>query len=148
MAKMPNETTQARRRLRPGAPTVYQFVYSDRRERRDGVKRGSIPEVSFDFCYTRARDSEAKSARAVCWLIASDSQTGCIHVVPLGSVKQFRLIAQELMKFSQLLGYSAITCWSGNEPATGQILTILINARIDYKIERFKAWRSFENTYS
>ena len=57
----------------------------ERRERIDGVKRGSIPEVSCDFCYARARGSGTKSAIAVCWLVAVDSQTGFIHVVPLGS---------------------------------------------------------------
>ena len=77
----------------------------DRRERTDGGKRGSIPEVSLDFRYTRARGSETKSARAVCWLVAIDSQTGLIiHVAPLGRKSHFRLIVQELMNFSQLLG--------------------------------------------
>ena len=61
--------------------------------------------------------------------VAIDSQTGFIHVVPLGSQGQFRLIAQELMNFSQLLGYSAITYRSDNEPTTRQILKMLINAR-------------------
>ena len=61
----------------------------DRHERTDGAKRGSIPEVSFDLCY----------ARAVCWLVATDSQTGFIPVVPLGSKNRIRLIAQELMNF-------------------------------------------------
>ena len=36
----------------------------------------------FDFCYTRARESETKSAKPVCWLVAIGSQTGYIHVVP------------------------------------------------------------------
>ena len=48
--------------------------------------------------------------------------------MPLGSKSQFRLIAQELMNFSQLLGYSAITDRSDNEP-TRQTLKMLINAR-------------------
>ena len=101
----------------------------DRHERTNGVKRGSIPEVSFDFCYTRARGSETKSARAVCWLVAIDSQTGFIHVVPLGSKGQFHLIVQELIHFSKLLGYSAITYGNDNEPATRQTLKTLINTR-------------------
>ena len=49
--------------------------------------------------------------------------------MPLGSKRQFRLIVQELMNFSQLLGYSAITYRSDNEPTTRQILKMLINAR-------------------
>ena len=91
VAKMPDEATQARHRL-THMPYAYWCMERiehrarpDRHERTDGVKRGSIPEVSFDFCYTRARDSETKSARAVCWLVAIDSQTGL------------------LMNFSQLL---------------------------------------------
>ena len=47
----------------------------------------------------------------------------------IGSKSQFRLIAQELMNFSQVAGYSAITYRSGNEPTTRQILKMLINAR-------------------
>ena len=98
------------------------------REQKVYIKRGSILEVCFDFCYTRARDSETKSARAVRWLVAIDSQTGFIHAVPLESKGQFRLIAQELMNCSQLLGYSAIAYRSDNEPTTRQILKMLINA--------------------
>ena len=94
---------------------------------KNGTKRGSLPEVSFDFCYTRARDSETKSARAVCWLVAIDSQTGYIHVALLGSKNQFHLIVQELVNFSQLLGYSAISYRSHNEHTTRQILKMLIN---------------------
>ena len=127
VAKIPDEATQARHKLTrvPYSNWCKECVEHrarpDRRERTDGVKRGSIPEVSFDFCYTRARDTETKSARAV----AIDSQTGFIHVVPLGSKGQFRLIVvQELMNFSQLLGYSAITYRSDNEPTTRQILNM------------------------
>ena len=76
----------------------------------------------------RARDSETKSARTVCWLVAIDSQTGYIHVAPLGSKSPFRLIVQELMSLSQLLGYSAIAYRSDNESTTGRILKMLINA--------------------
>ena len=85
-AKMSGEGTQARHRLTrvPYANWRKECdehrARPDRRERTDGVKRGSIPEVSFDFCYTRARDSGTKSARAVSWLVAIDSQTGFIHV--------------------------------------------------------------------
>ena len=88
VAKMPDEATQAGRRLKrlPYANwcrnCVEHRARPDRHERTDGVKSGSIPEVSFDFCYTRARESETKSARAVCWLVAIDSQTGCVHVAP------------------------------------------------------------------
>ena len=97
---MPDEATQARHRLMhmPYANCVRCIEHQarpDRHERTDGVKRRSIPEVTFDFCYTRARDSETKSARAVHWLVATDSQTGFIHVVPLASKNQFRLIAQD-----------------------------------------------------
>ena len=81
------------------------------------------------FCYTRARDSETKSARAVCWLVAIDSQTGFIHVLPLGSKNHFHLIVQELMSFSQTLRYLAITYRSDNEPRMRQILKMLINRR-------------------
>ena len=133
---MPDEATQARHRLTTCMPyanwckeRIEHRARPDRHERTNGVKRGSIPEVSFDFCYTRARGSETKSARAVCWLVAIDSQTGFIHVVPLGSKGQFRLIVQELMNFSQLSGYSAITCRSDNEPTTRQTLKMLSNAR-------------------
>ena len=58
----------------------------------------------------------------MCWLVAVDSQTGFIHVVPLGCKGHFRLIVQELMNFSQLLGYSAIT-WGDeeNESDLGEI---------------------------
>ena len=114
--------------------------------RTDGVKRGSIPEVSFDFCYTRARDSETKSARAVCWLVAIDSQTGYIHVAPLGSKNNFAwLIVQELMNFRSIVGvfsnhlqewqwtHNQDKCWSDCSP----------QPRTHYKIEYFKAWRSF-----
>ena len=86
VAKMPDE---ARQRLTHGpyATWCYECIEHrarpDRHERTNGVKRGSIPEVSFDFWYSRARDSETKSARAVCWLVA--------------------------MNFSELLRYSAIT---------------------------------------
>ena len=104
-AKMPDEATQARRRLTrvPYANWCKECVeHRARRDRRErGVKRGSAPEVRFDSRYTRARGSETKSARAVCWLVAIDSQTGFIRVVPLGSKGQFRLIVQELI-FSQL----------------------------------------------
>ena len=66
--QMPDEATQARHRLThtPYANWCKECVEHqarpDRRERTDGVKRGSIPEVSFDFCYTRARDPETKFA--------------------------------------------------------------------------------------
>ena len=123
MAKMPDEATQARHRLMhmPYAKWCKECIeHRAPHERTDGAKRGSIPEVSFDFCYTRARDPETKSARAVCWLVAIDSQAGFIHVVPLGSTGQSPLIVQELMNFSQLFGYSAITCRSDNEPTTRQ----------------------------
>ena len=88
MAKMPDEATQARHRLTrmPYANWCKECIEHrarpDRRERTEGVKRGSIPDVSFHFCSTRARDSETKSARAVCCLVAIDSQTGFIHVAP------------------------------------------------------------------
>ena len=38
------------------------------------------------------RESETKSARADCWRVAIESQTGLIHVVALGNNNQFRLI--------------------------------------------------------
>ena len=100
VAKMPGEATQARHRLThvPYANWCKERVEPSN-ERTDGVKRGSIAEVSFDFCYTRARDSDTKSARAVRWLVAIDSPTGFIHVAPSGSKGQFRLIAQGLMNF-------------------------------------------------
>ena len=77
VAKMPDEATQARHRLThmPYAnwckERVEHRARPDRHERTDGVKRGSIPEVSFDFCFASARDSETKSARSACWLLAS-----------------------------------------------------------------------------
>ena len=123
---MPGKATQARRRLThmPYADWCKECIEHrarpDRRERTDGVKRGSIPELSFDFCYTAARYLERQSQQ---------EQTGYIHVVPLGSKSQFRLIAQELMHLSQLLGHSAIACASDNEPTTRQILKMLISAR-------------------
>ena len=101
VAKMPDEAVQARRRLTrmPYANSCKECIEHraspDRHERTDGVKRGGIPAVSFELCYTRARDSETKSARAICWLDAIDSQTGFIQVVLLGSKGQCRLIAQE-----------------------------------------------------
>ena len=98
-----------------------ECVQAAMREQKVYIKRGSILEVCFDFCYTRARDSETKSARAVRWLVAIDSQTGFIHAVPLESKGQFRLIAQELMNCSQLLGYSAIAYRSDNEPSSALI---------------------------
>ena len=76
VAKMPDEGSQARRRSTHISYANWCKAWSehrvrlDHRERTDGIERGSIPEVSFDFCYTRARDSETKSARAVCWLVA------------------------------------------------------------------------------
>ena len=109
VAKVPDEAAQARRRLMslPYANGCNECIEHrarpDRHERTNGVKRGSIPEGIFDVSYTRARDS-------VCWQVAVDSQTGYIHAVPLeplGSKNNFRLIARELMNFSQLLGYSA-----------------------------------------
>ena len=75
VAKMPDEATQARHRLThlPYASWCKECIEHrarpGRHERTDGTKRGSIPEVSFDFCNTR----ETKSARAVCWLVAIDS---------------------------------------------------------------------------
>ena len=107
---------------------IEQRARPDRHERTDGTKRGSIPEVSFDFCYTGAKDSENKTAQAVCWLVAIDNQTNYIHVLPLSSKGQFELIVQELMSFSQTLGYPAITYRSDNEPSTRQILQVLVNA--------------------
>ena len=106
VAKTPDEATQARHRL---TRVLYanwckkrseHRARPDHRERTDGVKRGSIPEVSFDFCYARARDSETKSARAVCRLVAIDSQTGFFML---------RHWEAKVMNFSQLSGYSAIT---------------------------------------
>ena len=129
---MPDEATQARHRLTHTPYATWCRECSehrarpDRRERTDGLKRGSIPEVTFDFCYTRARDRETKSARAVCWLVAIDSQAGFLHVVPLRSKGQFRLIAQALMNFCQLLVHSAITYTIDDEPTTRQILKMLI----------------------
>ena len=89
VAKMADEATQARHRLAAHMPYsnwckewIELRARPDRHERRDGVKRGSIPEASFDFRYTKARSSETTSARGVCWLVASDSQTGFIHVAP------------------------------------------------------------------
>ena len=108
---MPDEATQARQRLThmPFAKWCKECIEHrarpDLHERTDGVKRASIPEVSFDFSFTRARDSETKSARAVCWLVSIDSQTGFIHVVPVGNKGQFRLIVQELM-----IGLSVSCC--------------------------------------
>ena len=72
MAKTLDEATQPRHRLSQYANWCEECsehqARPGRRERTDGAKRGSVPEVSFDFCYTRARDSETKSAivRAVC----------------------------------------------------------------------------------
>ena len=125
--------TQARRRLAhlPYANWCRECDHRarpDRHERTDGTKRGCVPEVSFDFCYTTARDSETKSARAACWLVAIDSQTGLVHVVPLGSKNQFRLIAQEAMSFSQTLKYSAATYRRHHETTTRQSLKMLINS--------------------
>ena len=100
VAKMPDEATQARHRLTrlPNANWCKECIEHrarpDRRVRTDGTKRGSVPAVSFDFCYTRARDSETKSARAVCWLDAIDVH---VHFVPLGSKNKCRLIVQELV---------------------------------------------------
>ena len=134
VAKMSDEAVQARHRLThmPYASwckeCVEHRVRPDRRERTDGVKRGSIPEVSLDFCYTRAKESEIKSARAACWLVAIDSHTGFSHVAPLERKGRFRLSAQGLMNFSQMLGYSAITHRNGNEPTTRQTPKMLINA--------------------
>ena len=85
---MSDEATQARHRLThsPYAnwckECVERRARPDCHERTDGTKRASFPEVGFDLCYTKARDSETKSARAVCWLVAIDGQTGYIHVVP------------------------------------------------------------------
>ena len=107
LAKVPDVATQARHRLTrlPYANWCKECIEHrarpDRHERTVGTKRGSIPEVSFDFCYTRARDSETKSARAVCWLVAIDGRTGYIQVEPLGSKNHFRLMAQELMNFNE-----------------------------------------------
>ena len=76
VAKMPDETTHARHRLMHlpyYANWCKECIDPDRRERTDGVKRGSIPEVSLDFCYTRARDSGTKSARVeVGWTMAAE----------------------------------------------------------------------------
>ena len=134
-AKVPDEATQARHRLThmPYAnwckERTEHRARPDRRERTDGANRGSVPEASHDFCYARARGSETKSAREVCWLVAIDSQSGYIHVVPLGGKNEFCLIALEFMNFSQLLDYSAITYRSDNEPATRQVPKMLTNAR-------------------
>ena len=138
VAKMPEEAAQTRRKLThmPYASRCKERVEHrarpDRHERTDGVYREEVilsPDVSFDFCYKRARDSVTKSARAVCWLVTIDSQTGFIHVAPLRSKNQVCLIARELMNFSQLLWYSAIAYRSDNEPTTRQTLEMLINAR-------------------
>ena len=76
-----------------------------------------------------------------------DSQTGLIHVVPLGSKGQFRLNVQEVMNFSELLGYPAIPYKSDNEPTTRQILKMLINARhslgLTTRLVNSNFWRSF-----
>ena len=95
-----------------------------------GVQRESIPEVSSDFRYTRARDSETKSARAVCCLVAIDSQTGYIH----WAIRRQEPFSSHRINFSQLLGYpgySAITYRSDSEPTTRQILKMLINSMLD-----------------
>ena len=52
----------------------------------------------------------------------------------------FRLIVQELMNFSQLLGYSEIAYRSDNEPTTRQVLKMLVTA---YKTEHLKIERPF-----
>ena len=138
VAKMPGEATQARRRFTqthlPYAnwckECVERRARPDRRERTGGTKRGSVPEVSFDFCYTRATVSETKSARAVCWRVAIDSQTGFIHVAPLGSKNKIRLIVQKSMNFSQTLGYPAITYRSNNEATTSQSTTRLNHSKL------------------
>ena len=72
----------------------------------------------------RFRNKVSKSS-----MVAIDGQTGFIHVAPVGSKNPFRRIWQELMNFSQLLVYSAITYKSDNVPTTRQILKMLINAR-------------------
>ena len=139
VAKMPDEATSSKAQV--NARAICQLVQGvrcpDRREGTDGVKRGSVAGVSFDGCYTRARGSETKSARAVCWLVAVDSQTGFIHVVPLGREGEFRIIVPELMNFSQLLGYSAITYKSDNEPTRRQIFNMLISQpRTHYQVSQ------------
>ena len=107
VAKMPDEATQARHGL-THAPyanwckeCIEHRARPGRHERTDGVKRGSIPEVSFDFCYARARDSGTKSARAVCWLVAIDSRSSC-------AIREQRPASSNCARigeFSQLLGY-------------------------------------------
>ena len=104
VAKIADEVTQARHRLTHLAyenwckECIEHRARPDRHERTDGTKWGSIPEASFGFRCTRARDSETKSARGVCWLVAIDGQTGYTHVVPLGSKNQFRLFVRRLIR--------------------------------------------------
>ena len=73
-AKMPDEATQARRRLKraPYANWCNERVEHragpDRHERTNGVKRGSIPEVGFDFLLyksKRLRNKVSKSSNYV-----------------------------------------------------------------------------------
>ena len=95
MAKMRDEATQARHRLThlPYATCckarIEHRAHPHRHQRTYGLKRGSVREVSFDFCYTRARGSEEQYAG---WLQLT-AKLG--SAVPLGSKGKFRLIAQE-----------------------------------------------------
>ena len=81
-------------------PIGERSVLNIKRVQVDGGKRGSIPEVSFDFCYTSKGFRNKASQSSMLGIVATDSQAGFIHVVPLGSKGQFRLIVQELMNFT------------------------------------------------
>ena len=84
----------------------------DRHERTDGVKRGSVPEVSFDFLLHRSKRSRDKVSKSS-MLVSCSWQPDWSHS------------GQELMSFSQLLGYSAFTYRSDHEPTTRQTLKII-----------------------
>ena len=105
--------------------------------------------MSFDFSYTNARgigplgaQEESDQAQmgvpdegGALWLIAVCSETGYLMGLPLRSKNQTSLISHELLAFTQLLGHEKVTYYADNEPATRQVLKLLVQARTAIGLE-------------
>ena len=105
--------------------------------------------MSFDFSYTNARGigplgapEEGDQAQigapdegGALWLIAVCSETGYLMGLPLRSKNQTSLIAHEVLAFTQLLGHEKVTYYADNEPATRQVLKLLVQARTAIGLE-------------
>ena len=154
LAKEPGEEEKRKHALThvPYAPWCSACIKHRGRpdpHRRTGKARESGPVVSFDFSYTNARGigplgapEESDQAQigvpdegGALWLIAVCSETGYLMGLPLRSKNQTSLIAHELLAFTQLLGHEKVTYYADNEPATRQVLKLLVQARTAIGLE-------------